>query len=228
MASTGTFAASSESNRLVIWDLEERKPTYVSTSQSNTVHIKQLLFHQSEINVLCATLDITSKQVTITNYILPDGEIVYSIEYSLKQGSEYKSFCVSTDDTYLVVFRNDKKNDCLAIYSAADGSSLHNVKLQYPNYTADFTQMVPMHKNPHYIALIDADKGNLINIKDKKFVRSIAKWNGRATKDDKFGLYAPTRGGMEVLDLKNGNKVTFLRIKISKKKSFFLLKFFIR
>lgn len=209
MSSTGTFAASSESNRLVIWDLEERKPTYVSSSQSNNVHIKQLQFHQSEINVMCATLDTTTKQVTLTNYILPDGEVVYAIEYSLKQGSDYKNFAVSSDDTYLVVFRNDKKNDCLAIHLAADGSHVHNVKLQYPNYTSDFTQMVPMHKNPHYIALIDADKGNLINVKDKKFVRSIQKWNGRATKDDKFGLYAPTRGGLEVLDLKNGSKVKY-------------------
>jgi WD40 repeat protein len=207
MSSTGTFAASSESNRLVIWDIEERKPTFVSTSQSNNVLIKQLTFHQSEINVLCATVETTTKLVTITNYILPDGEVVYSVEYNLKPGSEYKNFVVSSDDTYLVIFRNDKKNDVLAIYLAADGSQVHNVKLQYPNYTPDFFEMVPMHKNPHYIALIDADKGNLINVKDKKFVRSIAKWNGRATKDDKFGLYAPTRGGMEVLDLKNGNKV---------------------
>lgn len=215
MSSTGTFAASSESNRLVIWDIEERKPTFVSSSQSSNVLIKQLQFHQSEINILCATLDSNTKLVTITNYIIPDGEVTYTVEYNLKSGTDYKNFVVSTDDTYLVVFRNDKKNDSLAIYLAADGSQLHNVKLQFPNYVPDFTSMVPMHKNPHYIAIIDAEKGSLINVKDKKFVRSIPKWNGRATKDDKFGLYAPTRGGMEVLDLKNGNKVKVLIPKVA-------------
>lgn len=215
MSSTGTYAASSESNRLVIWDLEERRPTYVSKSQSNVVHIKQLKFHQSEINVLCATMDTNTKQVFITNYIIPDGEVIYTIEYSLKPNTEYKNFVVSTDDQYLVVFRNDKKSDMLAIYAANDGTALHNVKMQYPNYIPEFISMVPMHKNPHYIAVIDSEKGNIMNIKDKKFLRSIKNWNGRATKDDKNGLYAPTRGGLEVLDLKNGNKVKVLIPKVA-------------
>lgn len=192
-----------------------KKPTYIGSSQSSVVHIKQLKFHQSEIYVLCATLDTTTKLVTITNYIIPDGEVVYSIEYNLKQGSDYKNFVVSSDDLYLVIFRNDKKNDMLAIYSANDGSAVHNVKLQYPNYTPDFISMIPMHKNTNYIAIIDSEKGNIINIKDKKFLRSIPKWNGKATKDDKCGLYAPTRGGLEVLDLKNGSKVKILIPKIA-------------
>ena len=215
MSSTGTFAASSESNRLVIWDVDEKKATYVSSSQSSIVHIKQLQFHQSEVNVLCATMDTNTKNVTITNYTIPDGEEVYKIEYSLKNNIEYKNFTVTSDDQYLVFFRNDKKNDSLAVYMAADGSHLHNVKLQYLNYVADFIQLIPMHKNPHYVAIIDADKGNVINCKEKKFVRSVPKWNGKATKDDKCGLYAPSRGGLDLIDLKNGNKVKVLIPKIA-------------
>lgn len=44
-------------------------------------------------------------------------------------------------------------------------------------------------------------------MRDKKYVRSIKNWNGRFTRDDKYGLYAPTRGGLELLDLKNGARV---------------------
>ncbi|CAF0730783.1 unnamed protein product [Brachionus calyciflorus] len=214
MSSTGTFAVSSESNRLVIWDIDEKRPTFVGNSQPSTTQIKQFLFHQSEINILVSTLDNINKLVTITNYIIPDGEVIYTIEYNLKPGTEYKNFVVTSDDAYLVFFRNDKKNDMLAVHSATDGSHLHNVKLQYPNYI-DFISMVPMQKNQQQIAIIDAEKGNIINVKDKKFLRSIPKWNGRATRDDKFGLYAPTRGGLEVLDLKNGSKVKILIPKIA-------------
>lgn len=71
------------------------------------------------------------------------------------------------------------------------------------------------HKNPHNIGIIDADKGHLINVRDKKFVKTIQKWNGHATKDDKFGLYAPGRGGLEVIDLKNGKLVKILIPKIA-------------
>jgi len=55
----------------------------------------------------------------------------------------------------------------------------------------------------------------LINVRDKKFVKTIQKWNGHATKDDKFGLYAPGRGGLEVIDLKNGKLVKVLIPKIA-------------
>ncbi len=52
-------------------------------------------------------------------------------------------------------------------------------------------------------------------MRDKKFVKTIQKWNGHATKDDKFGLYAPGRGGLEVIDLKNGKLVKVLIPKIA-------------
>lgn len=145
---------------------------------------------------------------------MPDGEPIYTIEYGLKAGSDYKNVVVSTDEVYLVIFRNDKKSDYLAVHNPLNGDLLHNVKLQYNNYIPEIT-MVPMYKSPHYIGVIDAEKGTIINVKDKKTVRSIPKWNGRLTRDDKYGLYAPTRGGMEVLDLKNGSRVKILIPKVA-------------
>ena len=166
--------------------------------------------------LLCATVDTgPSGLVIITNYMVPDGEDIYQIEYNLKPGTEYKDFLVTSDDKYLVIHRNDKKNDVLGVYLASDGTFSHNFKLAYLYYNSDFLMMVPMYKNPQNIAIIDADKGNLINVRDKKFLKSIQKWNGHATKDDKFGLYAPTRGGLEVLDLKNGKQVKVLIPKIA-------------
>ena len=38
-------------------------------------------------------------------------------------------------------------------------------------------------------------------------MRSIKNWNGKFTSDDRYGLYAPTKGGLELLDLKNGSRV---------------------
>ena len=215
MSTTGLLAASSESNRLVIWDVEERKPTYVCPSQNNQIHIKQLEFHQSEMYVLCATFDTRSNLVNISSYTISDGDVTYKIEYNCKQGTEYKNFLITSDEMYLVVYRNDKKNDSLAIHTAMDGAFLHNVKLAYMNYKEDFISMIPMYKSPHLIAIIDLDKGNLINVRDKKFIRSVPKWNGRATKDDKHGLYAPSRGGLELLDLKSTKQVKIFIPKIA-------------
>lgn len=215
LTTTGAFAASAESNRLIIWDLDEIKVTFASSPESPNAQIRQLLFHNAEINILCASVDNVTKAVTITNYGIPDGEIVYKIEYSLKNPSDFKNCIVTSDEAYIVIFRNDKKVDMLGIYKADDGTLLHNVKLQYQNYISDAFFLVAMCKHENQIAIIDTEKGNIINIKEKKFIRSVPKWNGCFTKDDKYGLYAPNRGGLEMLDLKNGNKVKILIPKIA-------------
>ena len=214
LASNGTFAVSSESNKVILWDLDELKVTYASPPIAPHIQVKQLAFHNSDINFLCASLDTTTKVVSIVNYVIPDGEALYTIEFTLKATSDYKNFVITTDETQLVAFRNDKKVDSLSIYKTEDGSLVHNVKLNYTNYITTFF-LVPMVQHPHYVAVIDVEKGNIINIKEKRFLRSIQKWSGKFTKDDKFGFYAPNRGGLEVLDLKHGNKVKVLIPKIA-------------
>lgn len=66
------------------------------------------------------------------------------------------------------------------------------------------------HKG-HLIAVLSTDKGAIIDIRNKKHLRSIPKWGGSVTKDGKYGLYAPQRGGLELLELKKGQTVkTFI------------------
>ena len=66
----GSFAASSEAHRLVIWNMEERQASYVGNSPQNNVQIKQLKFHQSDMCLLCAKVDTISGLVFITNYMV--------------------------------------------------------------------------------------------------------------------------------------------------------------
>ena len=214
LASSGTFVVSSESNKIVLWDLDEMKVTFVSEPIPSHIQVKQLTFHNSDINFLCSSIDTNTKTVSIVSYAIPDGEALYKIEFGLKNVADYKNFVITTDEMHIVAFRNDKKIDSLSVFKSEDGSLVHSVKLQYANYINMFF-LVPMVAHPHYVAVIDAEKGNIMNIKEKKFIRSIQKWNGKFTKDDKFGFYAPNRGGLELLDLKHGEKVKILIPKIA-------------
>lgn len=54
------------------------------------------------------------------------------------------------------------------------------------------------------MALIDQEKGNIMDIKNKKFVRSIPDWGGTTTSCGRYGLYAPSKGGLDLLDLRSG------------------------
>ncbi len=60
---------------------------------------------------------------------------------------------------------------------------------------------------PSVIGLIDSDKGNLVDVLNKKFVRSIPGWDGSHTRDGKYGLVAPPSGGMDILDLRTGTEL---------------------
>lgn len=71
--------------------------------------------------------------------------------------------------------------------------------------------LVAMPHKANQIAVISSEKGSIMDIKSKKHVRSIAKWGGSLTRDGKCGLYAPTRGGLEMLELRKGTTVkTFI------------------
>ena len=54
------------------------------------------------------------------------------------------------------------------------------------------------------VALIDVDKGNIMDITNKKFVRSIPDWGGTFTPCGRYGLYAPSKGGLDLVDLRKG------------------------
>ena len=75
--------------------------------------------------------------------------------------------------------------------------------------------MVVLPEKPGLVALIDVDKGNIMDVVNKKLVKSIQGWGGNCTKDGKFGLNAPSSGGMDILDLRSGNVVKTLIPKVS-------------
>ena len=52
--------------------------------------------------------------------------------------------------------------------------------------------------------LFQVDKGNQIDIIQQKHIRSINGWDGTCSKDGRYGLFAPSTGGMEMLDLRSG------------------------
>ena len=81
-------------------------------------------------------------------------------------------------------------------------------------------KVVALPDKPSVVALIDVDKvlgkslfcssqvfliqGNLMDILQQKFLKSIPFWDGTCSKDGRYGLYAPATGGMEMLDLRTG------------------------
>ena len=54
--------------------------------------------------------------------------------------------------------------------------------------------MVVIPEKSGLVALIDVDKGNIMDVVNKKHIKSIQGWGGNCTKDGRYGLCAPPSG----------------------------------
>ncbi|CAG9796060.1 unnamed protein product [Diatraea saccharalis] len=71
----------------------------------------------------------------------------------------------------------------------------------------DMQSIVALPHKPLWVAVVGNDKAGILDIKTKRHVRVVPRWNGASTRDGKVGLCAPTRGGLELIELKRGATV---------------------
>lgn len=122
-------------------------------------------------------------------------------------GTAFRKAVVTADGQNIIVVTLDKcLRDCIGVYNATTGNHIHKVSLKGCNIK-EVIFLVALPNKPNQIAVITTEKGSIIDIKSKRHVRSISKWGGNCTRDGKFGLYAPTRGGLELLELRKGTTV---------------------
>lgn len=110
---------------------------------------------------------IVTHSVRAISYSIPDGDMIYQISFNIKRMNQPKKCICTADDTYLIFIEEKKNNDVLSLYDPITGEHLHNVKLTYNGYK-EILSMVTIPKQPHLIGLIDADKGVVMNVRDKK------------------------------------------------------------
>ena len=77
------------------------------------------------------------------------------------------------------------------------------------------TMICGLPDRPWQVALIDQDKGNIMDVVDKRYVKAIPQWGGSLSSNGKYGLYAPSKGGLDLLDLKHGTVIKTLIPKVA-------------
>ena len=115
----------------------------------------------------------------------------------------YSQVVMTSDEHQLVCYDADKQKPNLYIHSMKNGSLIHKLSVRYTGFK-EVLKMVPLPDKPSVVALIDVEKGNLMDLSQKRIIKSIPFWDGTCSKDGRYGLYAPATGGMEMLDLRTG------------------------
>ncbi|XP_050546334.1 NACHT and WD repeat domain-containing protein 2 isoform X3 [Daktulosphaira vitifoliae] len=212
----GRYIICSESGNVIIWN---RLLCQVIFKQQEP-RIQQIMFLDEATKFLIVSrkedANVETQQTIDAKVVvrsIPDGQTLYSFVYQMRNvtGVEFKKIVVTADGSNLIVLVNDKGHrDTLHVYNASDGQFINKIILRQSGMK-DIMFIVAMPHKANLVAVINPDKGMLFDIRTKKFVKSIPKWGGFCTRDGKYGLYAPTRGGLELIELKKGNSIkTFI------------------
>lgn len=191
------YVVSAESGNILFWEVDKEK-CYKMDPQQN---VEQMFLMDEDDKVLVVSKTGDKRGRCVCRKVRT-GDTVYQFEYDMQT---YKPTAVSTDGLYLVVpcLSKDGETITLGVYHAKTGTHMYNTTPKYPDYK-DFNKVIAVPNEGHHIALIDSEKGNIWDIKKKSFVKTVPKWNGVCTSTGRYGLFAPNRGGLELLDLKNG------------------------
>lgn len=98
------------------------------------------------------------------------------------------------------------------IYLSETGELCHKITLKPETNVKEINNIVPLTGRPYFVALLEGDRANLYDVKNKKWIKTIPSWNGVTTSNGRWGLSAPTRGGLDLLDMRLDGEIvrTFL------------------
>ena len=161
-----------ESGNVLYWDVEEGKVVF-KEEQKN---ILQLLFYDDEAHCLAVSKTGSPpdyKAICISR-TFPEGKKVYEFDFHYKS---FKNVVMTADAQFFIALGTEKSKDVLFVYHLETGQFLHKFLVKYPNLK-DITLMVAIPDKPSIVVLIDMDKGNMIDVRNKKFEKSIPQWGG--------------------------------------------------
>ena len=90
----------------------------------------------------------------------------------------------------------------LHVYHSQSGEMCQRIALKPETSVKDVTNLVAVTERPYIVALLENEKTNLYDVKNKRWIKTIQSWTGVTTKDGRWGLSAPSRGGLDLLDMK--------------------------
>ena len=182
VTSKGNYIVSAESGIVIYWEVLGEKVVYKEKQQN----ILQLMLYDH--NNKCIVISSDSREssthasglekqlnATCISRKIPDGVHNFTFEFTYKQ---YKNLVLTSDSKYFVGYGYEKQKDTLFVFDVGTGNLLHKFLVRYEHFK-DVTTIVALPDNPRQVALIDQEKGNVVDLQDKKCVRSIPRWGGK-------------------------------------------------
>ena len=167
---SGEYVIAAESGFVIYWNIENEKVIFKEEQKS----VFQIIFYGKESRSLVVSRMLPELKAICVSRNFPSGDKLFDFEFPYRQ---FRNVILSSSNHYFVALGHEKGKDMLFIHNADNGSPLHKFPVKYPHFK-DIQMIVPVPDKDCEIALIDQDKGNIVNIKHRKFLRSILHWGG--------------------------------------------------
>ncbi|XP_008551438.1 NACHT and WD repeat domain-containing protein 2 [Microplitis demolitor] len=215
----GKYIISIESGNVLVWNRVTEQVLYkkeqLDVRQLSLIQ-QQTLDSNSGIKFIAISrpnnpvgIECMKTTATLIMRSIPDGTILFTFEYPVRchTGTPFRKVATTSDGANFIVPAAEKSTrDCILVYNANVGTLINRIPIKLPGFK-DINNVVPMPNKAQFIGIIGSDKGIIMDINKKKVIRSIPRWSGNISKDGKYTLYAPSRGGLELVELKKGTTV---------------------
>ncbi|XP_058799223.1 NACHT and WD repeat domain-containing protein 2 isoform X2 [Phymastichus coffea] len=208
----GRYIISTESGNVLIWNRITEQVLF----KDEQADVRQLMLIQDGSRFATVSRPNNSPGIesikTTATFIMrsiPDGTTLFIFEYPVRSntGIPFREVVITCDGNHLVVPAAEKgSRDCIMVYNAKTGVNISKIPIKLPGFK-DIIAIVPMPNKASWVGIIGSDRGSVLDITKKKIIRSIPKWSGNISKDGKYTLYAPSRGGLELIELKKGTTI---------------------
>jgi hypothetical protein len=170
VTTSGEYVIAAESGFVIYWNIVREKVIFKEEQKS----VFQILLYENESKALVVSRMLPELKAICISRKFPSGDKFFDFEFPYRQ---FKNVILSSANQYFVALGHEKGKDMLFIHHANNGSPLHKFPVKYP-YFKDVQMIVPVPDKNSEVALIDQDKGNIVDIKNRRFHRSIRHWGG--------------------------------------------------
>jgi WD40 repeat protein len=201
----GKYIISIESGNFLIWDLENGDVIYKEV-QNN---VKHLLLADNDTKVITTQvieqiIDGSENNTLLLNRSIPDAKLIFKLTYFTLSHSLMP--VLTKDNQYIVIPMSDIST--IGVYRLQDGFLIHIIKIDY----IKFFEIIPIQYRGKetVVGLIGNEFSYIMDVYTQRILNKICRWNGQSTSDGNYGLFAPSRGGLELIDLRYGSTVKVL------------------
>ena len=204
VTTSGKLMISAESGFVLFWNIRDEKVIFKEEQE----HVLQMFLFEDEANILVVSrIKIPTINALCIARGVPGGEKLFEFKFPYRQ---HRNTILTSDEKMFVAYGCEAFQDFLFTFNATNGAVIAKYPVKYQDFK-EVSFLVALPDKADQVALIDQDKANIIDITKPKpksnianFLKAIPNWGGNVDKRGRYGLYAPAKGGLDMLDLHKG------------------------